>query len=88
MTAPALPLAELRARYNALGKLEDWPGERTFISRCLSFDDFLKLGPMVAQDFAGWRETYPPNLERAEEGHPGLFALIIAAWPDAKPRPR
>ncbi len=86
MTAPALPLAELRARYDALGKIEELEGERTHLTRCATFDDFLKFGPMVAQDFAGWRKSYPPNLEFAEECNPGLFALILEAWPDAQPR--
>lgn len=86
MTAPALSLAELRARYDALGKLEDWPFERTFVSRCLSFDDFLKFGPMVAEDFATMRARDPRQADEMVEPNPELAALILAAWPDAKPR--
>jgi hypothetical protein len=88
MTAPALPLAELRARYDALGELEEWPGERTFISRCQSFDEFLKFGPLVAQDFATFRQRSPDEAADMVAMHPGLSALVDAAWPDAKPRPR
>ncbi len=86
VTEPALSMDELRERYYALGRILELEGERTHLTRCATFDEFLKNGPRVAEGFATWRARYPHELERAEAYHPGLFALILEAWPDAKPR--
>ncbi|TRZ89141.1 MAG: hypothetical protein D4R84_18285 [Rhodocyclaceae bacterium] len=83
MIAPALSLAELRARYGALGKLEDLDGERSFIIRCITFDSLLKFGQTVAQDFATTRRGYPWQVDRLVEMHPALFVLVEATWPGA-----
>ncbi len=98
MTAPALSTAELRARYSALGKIVEHPGERTWRTRCAAFDEFLEFGPLIASDIAGmriraasknpddWPESAADMLAWHEKDHPGLFALITEAWPDAEPR--
>lgn len=77
--SPAIPLEELARRYEALGPLEDWAGERTFVSRCLSFQSFLDYGPAVAHDLR--REVRAWGTEQALAPNPALGALILSAWP-------
>jgi len=45
---PAIPLGTLRSRYAALGPLEEHAGERTIVSRCLTFEAMLKNGETCA----------------------------------------
>jgi len=82
MPAAALPDNVLRARYEALGKLEEWPGERTFISRCRTFNDLIENGARVADDIArAARSSDPEEVVDLRNAHPGLFDLIREAWP-------
>ena len=75
-----MPIDELARRYEALGPLEDWPGERTFVSRCLSFQSFLDYGAAVARDLR--RESRAWGTGQALAPNPALGALILSAWPD------
>ena len=78
--APALPIQELQHRYAALGPLEDWPGERTFVSRCLTFRSFIDYGPGLARDLR--RAARAWGEEQAIAPNPALGRLILAAWPE------
>lgn len=76
---PALPLDELRARYDALGLLEELPGERTYLGRCNTFARFLENGPRCAS-FMRYFDRYGQG-ERERGFHPALAALLVDAWP-------
>lgn len=76
---PAIPLDELRRRYDALGPLEEWPGERTVISHCATFDFLLERGAITAYLLA--RECQVAGEERAFWPHPALCRLLLEAWP-------
>lgn len=67
----AMPLELLRARYLALGSIEELPGERTMLGRCRTFEAFLRNGPACA---AFLRRGAP------DEGRPDLAALLLAAF--------
>lgn len=74
---PTLPPDELRARYDALGPIEELVGERTYLGRCNTFARFMEYGPQCAKfmrysDRRGYRER---------EFHPALAALLVEAWP-------
>jgi len=68
----AMPTEVLRARYLALGPIEELPGERTMLGRCYTFEAFVKNGPACAA-----------FLRRAsgDVGRPDLAALLLAAFP-------
>lgn len=68
----AMPTEVLRARYLALGPIEELPGERTMLGRCATFEAFVRNGPACAA-----------FLRRAgrDEGRPDLAALLLAAFP-------
>ena len=70
--------AELKRRYDALPPIEEIPGERTFLSRCGSWEFFVERAPMVSQDF---RHMSDSLRHRQQEHHPELYALIIEAFP-------
>lgn len=80
---PAIPVAELRARYHALGPIEEWPGERTFRSRLGGgWEEFLYYGPYAAR---WYREQ---EAERSQGGGGesiddirALVELVLEAWP-------
>lgn len=76
---PAIALSELRARYEALGPIEEMPGERTYLGRCHTFEQFLSYGPILADT---WRE------HGADIGDDPLLiklaALACEAWPEVK----
>jgi hypothetical protein len=98
MPAAALPDNVLRARYDALGPIEELPGERTIRSRCATFDSMVDYGPLIAEQIAtlraraaskdpdAWPENAASTLAAMEADHPGLFALVDAAWPNVPPR--
>jgi hypothetical protein len=75
---PEFSLTELRWRYNALGELRDSPLRRSFISRCQSFDDFLRHGPVLAAMHRSGRGD-----EQVLQHAPGLVELALEAWPAA-----
>lgn len=82
MPNSSLSAAELRARYDALGKIEELPGERTFLIRCRSFDEFAANGATVSSDFSRVLAKFGPDeLAEYRDIHPGLFDLIREAWP-------
>ena len=76
---PAIPIEELRRRYDALGPLDEWPGERTVISHCATFEFLLDRGHIAA--FLLARERTLVGEERAFWPHPGLCRLLLDAWP-------
>ena len=76
---PAIPIEELRRRYEALGPLEEWAGERTVISHCSTFEFLLDRGHIAA--FLLARECAGVGEERAFWPHPGLCRLLLEAWP-------
>lgn len=75
---PAIALAELRRRYEALGPIEELPGERTYLGRCYTFEQFLAYGPALAAD---WRDLGP--MMGREPLVAQLAALACEAWPRA-----
>ncbi len=72
---PKIPLDELRRRYEALGPIEEMPGERTALGRCSTFSGFLAHGPIIAPE-VDWYRNLPEG-----QAHPELFDLIAEAWP-------
>ena len=76
-SAPAIPLNELRAAYEALGELPTFPGETTWVDRLRSFDDFLERGPSVAD----WFHLNPRNAPTMARIAPELHALLMRAFP-------
>ncbi len=73
---PEIPLNELQRRYESLGKIEEMAGERTFLSRCGSWDDFLYYVPFLVDDLNAGR-----NHKYLDEHAPGLKELCMDAWP-------
>ncbi|HAZ61078.1 MAG TPA: hypothetical protein DCY89_05835 [Gammaproteobacteria bacterium] len=73
---PALPLAELRRRYDALGAIEDMAFERTSIGRCATWAGFLQAGERYS---AAIRSASISEHELAH--NPALIELILEAWP-------
>ena len=80
---PALPVAQLRRRYEALLPIDELPGERTFRIRLgQGWESFLFHG----RDASSWLRQ---QLERGQasnesmfEDCPALVALVMEAWPD------
>lgn len=77
---PCLPLEELRRRYEALGPLQEWPGERTIISHCGSFEHLLEGGHTTAVLLR--RQLRSDSEEHVFWPHPALSRLVLEAWPD------
>lgn len=81
---PAIPVDELRRRFDALGRLEEWPGERTIISHCGTFEFLLDRGAITASLLR--REIRLVGEERACWPHPALCRLVLEAWPATSDR--
>lgn len=83
----ALAEEELRRRYEELGEFEDWAGERTFVSRCWSFESMLSRGPLCAEllreEIATCERMEPGSGARALAPNPALGRLLLQAWPAA-----
>jgi acetoin utilization deacetylase AcuC-like enzyme len=77
---PCLPLEELRRRYDALGPLEEWPGERTIISHCISFEHLLANGYVTA--YLMRRQLHSATEAEVFWAHPALSKLVMEAWPE------
>jgi ADP-ribosyl-[dinitrogen reductase] hydrolase len=80
---PALPVAQLRRRYEALLPIEELPGERTFRIRLgQGWESFLFYG----RDASAWfRQQAAQDAEANEsmfEDCEELVALVMEAWPD------
>lgn len=73
---PALSLPELRARYEALGKIEELPGERTFLGRCNTFARFMEFGAACADSLRDCDAIGQPM----DSMHIGLAQLLRTAW--------
>lgn len=80
---PAMPLDELRARYDALGPIEELIGERTYLGRCNTFARFMENGPKCAA-FMRFFDRQGEG-ERERGFHPALAALLVEAWPNDPP---
>jgi hypothetical protein len=68
---------DLYKRYSALGRLEEYPGKRTFVGKCSTFELFLENGP----SFAGYIEESPNIFKDIMTDYPGLIELVKEAWP-------
>lgn len=82
----SMPLDELRRRYEALGPIEEWPGERTIRGRCSTFEGLLDKGPLCAEMLhRAWASYQRSGLdpERLLADHPELSRLVMEAWPEA-----
>lgn len=73
---PAIPMDELRARYDELGPVVELSGERSFLGRCSDFEGFLENGPVLAASLR--RGDDLPSVTRHM---PALADLALAAWP-------
>jgi hypothetical protein len=83
---PAMPLDELRRRYDALGPIEELPGERTIRTRCYTFESMLERGPICAELLHEQIEHLKErgrDPEVAMRDHPELCRLVLEAWPPA-----
>ncbi len=80
---PALPVALLRPRYEALLPIEELPGERTYRIRLGGgWEDFLYYGPHAAR---WYREQLGQRDDGAGEPIDDireLVALVLEAWPE------
>ena len=74
---PAIPLDELRKRYEALGPIEELSGERSYLGRCCDFEGFLQNGPSMAKDLRDGADL--PSVTRTL---PELADLALEAWPE------
>jgi len=72
---PTIAIDELRRRYEALGRLEELPGERTYIGRCSTWEGFLEYGPILADAIRERKE------KTVSEFAPALADLAVEAWP-------
>ncbi|MFP4147821.1 MAG: hypothetical protein ACLFSI_08945 [Halorhodospira sp.] len=73
---------ELRERFDALGPpLAELPGERTYISRCATWEGFVERGPEVARHL---RVPAPiqEDEDRKREIASGLYDLLMEAFPE------
>lgn len=68
---------DLYRRYSFLGKLVEYPGERTFIGKCSTFELFLENDP----SFAGYLEESPNMFSDIVKYYPALNDLVKEAWP-------
>ena len=68
---------ELRARYDALPHFEELPGERTYLSRCGTWEMFVERAPIVSDGF------HAKNGDRLRQRDyaPALYDLIVEAFP-------
>ena len=69
---------ELKRRYNTLPPIVELMGERTFLSRCGTWELFIERAPMVSRDF---RHMSDSLRLRQQEHNPELYALIVEAFP-------
>ena len=72
---PAIAIDELKTRYEALGPIEELPGESTFLGRCSTFESFLEYGPDLADFLRNGADL--PSVKRHA---PGLADLALEAW--------
>jgi hypothetical protein len=72
----AIPLDELRRRYDALGPIKEYTGERTFAGRCCNFENFINYGPVFADAIVNC-----DPVEDVVTDYPGLAQLTLEAWP-------
>ena len=70
--------AELKRRYDALPPIVELTGERTFLSRCGTWEMFVDRAPIVSKDFHRMSDSLRL---RQQEYHPDLYALIVEAFP-------
>lgn len=72
-------MTTLRARYDALGTVEELPGERTFRGRCNTWPRFLEYGGACADLL----RSFDDSGDTQDTLHPELAALLREAWPPA-----
>lgn len=73
--SPVIPMDELRRRYEALGKIEEMIGERSFLGRCSTFELFLDYGDALADTLRDG------GAEEVRTIAPALGDLALEAWP-------
>jgi hypothetical protein len=73
---PVIALDELRRRYDALGPIREYIGERTFAGRCHSFQMFLEYGQVFSDYIASGG-----RVDDIRKDFPGLVDLVKEAWP-------
>lgn len=79
--SPVFDDDELRQRYNDLPPLEEMEGERTYISRCSTWEHFVERGPMAAEQMRRIAERQPELAEIERSQAPELYDLLLEAWP-------
>ena len=83
--SPVMSDEELRRRYDALSPIEELMGERTFLSRCATWEMFVERGPVIARKWAEDRNSDDAVAQSRvpDEGwqHPELYDLIVEAVP-------
>jgi hypothetical protein len=70
-------LASLRQRYEVLGALPEFLGEREWVDRLRTFEDFVGFGPLVIESFAG---ICAEEAERRRQMAPELYELLREAF--------
>ena len=81
---PTIPLDLLRARHDALPPLAEFPGEREWVDRVRTFDEFLRLGPKMIESFDGLDTE---EVGRRRQMAPELYELLREAF-GSKPKRR
>ena len=83
--SPVMSDEELRRRYDDLSPIEELAGERTFLSRCATWEMFVERAPMLAERWAADRNSddVPAQKRALDQGwqHPELYDLIVEAFP-------
>jgi hypothetical protein len=73
---PVIPLEELRRRYEALGPIREYIGDRSYAGRCADWESFLRYGPHFSDDLA-----HHLPVGDVPDRYPELVALVEEAWP-------
>jgi hypothetical protein len=77
---PVIPGSSLRRRYEALGPIEELPGEHTFRSKLATWEGFTLHGRNASSSFHAQaaRSQWDDGIN---EEYPELVALVMEAWP-------
>ena len=84
---PAIPVAQLRQRYESLLPIDDLPGERTFRIRLGSgWESFLFYGPGASAWFRDHLGRESGARDSMLTDCAALVALVTQAWPNSRGR--
>ena len=71
------PIEELKSRYERLLPVPAIPGEREWVDRVTTYDDFLKMGPEVIESLKKMGEE---DRQRVRKFATELYDLLMEAF--------